>query len=86
MFGTEGRIEIEIPFNAPPDKPTRIWKQKGENIEEITFEICNQYTIQGDLFSKAVINNTDVPTPLEDSLNNMRVIEAIIKSSQNDTW
>lgn len=25
ILGTEGRIEIEIPFNAPPDKETVIW-------------------------------------------------------------
>jgi predicted dehydrogenase len=86
IFGTEGRIEIEIPFNAPPDKPTRLWYQSGEHIEEITFDICDQYTIQGDLFSQAVLNNTDVPTPLNDAVANMRVIEAIVESSQSSGW
>ncbi|HEX5688585.1 MAG TPA: Gfo/Idh/MocA family oxidoreductase, partial [Roseiflexaceae bacterium] len=64
IYGTEGRVEIEIPFNAPPDRPTRLWHQRGNEIEEIVFDICDQYTIQGDLFSKAVIDDTPVPTPI----------------------
>jgi len=47
LFGTEGRIEIEIPFNAPPDRPCRIWHQHGKDIQEISVEACDQYTIQG---------------------------------------
>lgn len=82
IFGTEGRIEIEIPVNAPPDKPCKMWLQRGSDIEEIAFDICDQYTIQGDLFSLAVINRTPVPTPLEDAVANMRVIEAIFESAK----
>jgi len=83
IFGTEGRIEIEIPFNAPPDQPCRIWHQQGGQIEEIAFDVCDQYTVQGDLFSQAVLNDTEVPTPLEDAVANMRVIEAVIRSAGN---
>lgn len=86
IYGTEGRIEIEIPFNAPSDSPTRIWHQYGDKFEEITFDICDQYTIQGDLISKAILNDTDVATPLEDAVDNMRVMEAIIQSSKSNTW
>jgi len=86
IFGYTGGIEIEIPFNAPPDKPTRLWLRTSEKTDEITFDICDQYTIQGDLFSKAIIDNTEVPTPLEDALNNMLVIEAVFKSSESGKW
>jgi predicted dehydrogenase len=86
IFGTEGRIEIEIPFNAPPDRPCKIWYEHEDKIEEIQFPICNQYTLQGDLFSQAVLNNTSVPTPLEDAVANMRVIEAVFRSSKSGTW
>lgn len=86
IFGSEGRIEIEIPFNAPPDKPTRIFYQYNDKIEEITFDICDQYTFQGDIFAEAILNNTAVPTPIEDAVANMRVIEAIIKSDREGTW
>ncbi|MBT3213649.1 MAG: Gfo/Idh/MocA family oxidoreductase [Deltaproteobacteria bacterium] len=86
IFGTEGRIEIEIPFNAPPDQPCRIWHQQDEKLEEITFELCDQYTIQGDLFSQAILNKTEVPTPLVDSVKNMRVLDAVINSAESDAW
>lgn len=86
IFGDKGRIEIEIPFNAPPDKPTRLWLHTSDKTQEITFDICDQYTIQGDLFSKAILDNTEVPTPIEDALNNMLVIEAIFKSSELGRW
>ena len=87
IFGETGRIEIEIPFNAPPDKPCKIWHQTAdESIEQMTFDICNQYTIQGDLFSKAILNNSPVPTPIEDAVLNMKVIEAIFESAKCGNW
>ncbi len=86
IFGTEGRVEIEIPFNAPPDRPCRIWHQSGRDIAEIAFEICDQYTIQADLFAQAILQNTPVPTPIEDAVANMKVIEAVAKSGQDNAW
>ncbi len=86
IFGTEGQIEIEIPFNAPTDRPCRIWHQRGNQIEEMVFDICNQYTIQGDLFSLAILNNTDVFAPLEDAVANMRVIDAVLQSAKSGAW
>ena len=86
VFGTKGRIEIEIPFNAPPDKPCKILFQNNEKIEEIEIKICDQYTIQGDLFSLAVLKNEKVPTPLEDSVENMKVLEAVIQSADKEIW
>jgi predicted dehydrogenase len=86
IFGTEGRIEIEIPFNAPSDQPCKIWYEHDDKIEEIQFPICNQYTLQGDLFSQAVLNNTGAPTPIEDAVANMTVIEAVFRSARSGTW
>jgi predicted dehydrogenase len=86
IFGTEGRVEIEIPFNAPPDKPCKMWHQRGDQTEEIVFEICDQYTIEGDLFSLAVLNDSPVPTPIEDAVQNMRVIEAVFESARTGNW
>ena len=86
VFGTKGRIEIEIPFNAPPDKPCKILFQNNEIIEEIEIEICDQYTIQGDLFSLAVLKNEKVPTPIEDAVENMKVLEAVIQSAEKEEW
>ena len=86
IFGTQGRIEIEIPFNAPNDRPCKLWHTKGTNVKEIVFDTCDQYKIQGDLFSQAILNKTNVPTPLEDAVNNMKTIEAIFKSAKKQTW
>jgi predicted dehydrogenase len=86
IFGDAGRIEIEIPFNAPPDRPCRIWHETSAGIEEISFDICDQYAIQGDLFSLAVINDTPVPTPIEDAVANMKVIEALVESGRTGKW
>jgi predicted dehydrogenase len=86
IYGTGGQIEIEIPFNAPPDKPCKLFYQKGSKIEEILFDICDQYTIQGDLFAQAILKNTEVPTPLDDAVANMRVIDKIFASAKNGTW
>ncbi len=86
IHGTEGRVEIEIPFNAPIDRPCKVWLQKGTEVEELTLDICSQYTIQGDLFSQAILNNSPVPTPLSDAISNMKVIEAIFESDRSGSW
>ena len=86
IFGTRGRIEIEIPFNAPPDQPCRMWCRTQDQTQEISFPICDQYTIQGDLFSKAILNDMDVPTPLEDAVANMKVIDAVKESAKTRSW
>ncbi|MCH7707270.1 MAG: Gfo/Idh/MocA family oxidoreductase [Myxococcales bacterium] len=91
IFGTEGRLEIEIPFNAPNDRPCRLWVDDdgdllGGGIETIEIDPCNQYRIQGDEFSRAVLDDTDVPYPLEMSLQNMRLIEALFRSAETGRW
>jgi predicted dehydrogenase len=86
ILGTAGRVEIEIPFNAPNDRPTRLWHQSAHGVEEIREPVCNQYTIQGELFSQAIVNDTPVPTPLQDALANMHVIDAVFRAGRSDAW
>ena len=86
IFGDKGRIEIEIPFNAPPDRPCKVWYTDGSKLEEVTLEICDQYTIQGDLFARAILEDKPVPTPLTDAVANMQVIEAINQSAKSKNW
>lgn len=86
IFGTKGRIEIEIPFNAPPDRPCKMWHSTDDMTEEIVFDITDQYGLQGEAMSLAILNDTPVPTPLEDAVANMRVIDAIVESGRNNTW
>ncbi len=86
IFGTTGRVEIEIPFNAPPDRPCRMWHQAGSQLEQIELEVCDQYTIQGDLFAQSIRQDTPVPTPLSDAVANMLVIEALVRSGKESGW
>ncbi len=86
VFGTEGSVEIEIPFNAPTEKPCRIWHRRGSDLREISFDSCDQYTIQGDLFSEAVLKGAPVPTPLDDAVANMKAIDAVFASGRSGTW
>jgi predicted dehydrogenase len=90
FFGTKGRIEIEIPFNAPNDRATRMFVDGGDLfggdriVEE--FPVCDQYTLQGDAFSRAVLDDGPVPVPLEEAIRNMKVIEAIFRSAAAGQW
>jgi len=84
IFGTRGRIEID--YSGPPDQPCKIWHEDDARIEEIIPEICNQYKIQGDLFSRAVLEDKEVPTPLEDAVANMQVIDALVRSARSGSW
>jgi predicted dehydrogenase len=91
FLGTRGRIEVVIPFNAPNDEPCRILVDDqgdlpDEEVEILEFATCDQYGIQGDLFSKAILQQTEVPTPLEDAVKNMAVIEAIFRSADSQQW
>jgi predicted dehydrogenase len=90
FLGTRGRIEIEIPFNAPPDRPTRLFIDSTGDLfgrpEVETFPTCDQYTLQGDAFSRAILDDTEVPVPLEDAISNMAVIEAIFNSGRTGQW
>jgi predicted dehydrogenase len=54
--------------------------------EEFVFDIVDQYTLEADAFAKAVLENTSVPTSLQDAINNMKVIEAIFESSKDGMW
>ena len=91
FVGTKGRIELEIPVNAPPDRPTRLLIDTGSDlfgggVTVETFPVCDQYTLQGDAFSKAVLEGGEVPVGVEDAVGNMAAIEAIFKSGRSGQW
>jgi predicted dehydrogenase len=91
IIGTQGRIEVEIPFNAPPDKPCRIFRDEGGDLsgrsaEVLQFDVCDQYTIQGDLFSQSIREGTELAVSLEGSVRNMAVIDAVFRSAESGKW
>lgn len=91
VFGTYGRIEVQIPFNAPNDRPTRIFVDDGrdltgENAETIEIPAADQYQLQGERFSEAVRGLGAVPSTMENAIHNMAVIDALFRSAQSGHW
>jgi len=91
VLGTQQRLEIEIPFNAPPGEATRIFIDDGRILGGAsavceTLPPCNQYTLQGDAFSRVVRGEMALPYGVEDAILNMRVIDALFKSGKSGHW
>jgi predicted dehydrogenase len=87
IVGERGRIDIEIPFNIPPDRATRIRVTAGgdppvaPSTEVRTYAAADAYTLQAEAFARAVIDDTDVPVPLTDAVANQQVIDTILASA-----
>jgi predicted dehydrogenase len=80
ILSDNGRIEIDIPCNAPLDEPTKVTLYlNGE--EKVMYFEGNQYTLEGEAFANSILNHTEVPTSLSDAVNNMKVIDAIVESN-----
>jgi predicted dehydrogenase len=86
IFGTEGSLEIEVPFTPPPDQSTRIFHQSDGTSEEILIGPCNQYRIQADVFSRAIIDGGELPTTLHDAVANMDVMDRMVRSATRGMW
>ena len=91
VLGTRGRMEIEIPFNAPPGYACRILVDdgkdlKGGSIQIETVDPCDQYTLQGDAISRVILGETALEFPLEDAILNRRVLDALVRSGETGAW
>lgn len=91
IFGTKGRIEVQIPFNALLDEPCVIFTDDGSGLgdtsaQKITFETANQYTLQGEAFARAVRGVAPLEFPIEDAVKNMAVIDAVFRSGETGGW
>ena len=91
IYCEKASIDIEIPFNPLSDRPAQIRIDRtgdfsGSGITTETFPICDQYTLQGDAFSQAIRQGGEPPTPLQDSLANMLVIDAVFESGKENRW
>jgi predicted dehydrogenase len=84
VYGTEGRIRLEIPFNIPWDRPTRVLLYRGlgtppyEPAEILPFPPANMYGMQAEAFAAAVLDGTPLPIPMADSIANLEVIEKVL--------
>ncbi len=85
IYGANGRISFEIPFNIPPDLPMRVFVTAGGDppvrpeTEVLTFDPANEYTIQAERFAAAVLDGAPVPIPPSDAVGNLRVIEELFR-------
>jgi len=91
VLGTKARIEVLIPFNAPPDAPCQILIDEGKalgGLEAVveSFDPTDQYTLQGDAVSRAILGEAPLEFPLEDAIANMRVIDAVFRAAEKGTW
>ena len=91
IVGTTGRIEIEIAFNIPPNRPGKLSLTSGgtpaaPSTEVITAPPGDQYTLQADAFAKSITDGTDHIRPAWNAVANMKVIDALIKSAESGTW
>jgi predicted dehydrogenase len=91
IVGDQGRIEVMIPFNAPIDRPTEIAIDPGADLlgggrRVETLPVCDQYTLQGDAFSSAIVDEAKLEFPIEDAIANMRVIDALFRSAKSGAW
>ncbi len=91
VMGTKARIDLEIPYNIPPDRPSRIFVDDGSQLGGLSarmeeFATVDQYTLQGDAFSRAIRQNSEVAVPLEDALANMAVIDALFRAADSGRW
>ena len=91
LVGTQGRIEIEIPFNAPPDKPCRYWIEEdatveGSGLQTVTLPVVDQYQLQAEAFSHAVRHEAPSAAGLDDAQMTMRIIDALFRSEQSERF
>ena len=91
VIGTTGRIELQIPFNAPLGGETRLFIDAGRALDGSAIETevlpaADQYTLQGDAFSRAVRGEITLPWGVDDAIANMRVIDALFRSERSERW
>jgi predicted dehydrogenase len=86
VFGSRGRLELELPFNPPTERPSRALLEVDGSLQRVEFDVCDHYGIQAELFSRAIIESTEVPTPIDDAVSNMRAIDALVRSGTYDSW
>ena len=87
VYGTAGRISVGIPFNIPPDRPTRIFLTAGGDppvapaTEVIEFPTADPYGVQAERFAAAILDGGPNPLPPEDAVANLLVIESIFAAA-----
>ena len=88
IYGRDGRITIDIPFNIPPTLPTRIHLVHGgdapvsPDTETFTFQPADPYAAEVEAFSAAILDGQPTPVPATDAVANLTVIERIFVAGE----
>ena len=85
-YGTNGHLSVEVPFNMFADVPGELTITTGIAKRKVETEIADQYLLLFDTFARAIIENTEVPTPVSDAVANMAVLDAVFKAAATGKW
>jgi len=91
VLGTQGRIEIPVPFTPPKEHACRIVIDSGASLDGSSatveeFAQVDQYQLQCDLAAAAFRDDLTQEFPIEDAIANMRVIDALYRSAISGRW
>jgi predicted dehydrogenase len=91
ILGSEGRIEVCVPFTPPAEHGCRIIIDSGKSLDGCSaafenFAPVDQYAAQCDLAAEVFLNEATQEFPIEDAIANMRVIDALYRSAESGRW
>ena len=91
LLGSKGHIDIGHAWNPASDQPCALVLETSDRLEvtaaeRIEFAPVNQYTILAQLFARAAATGGPAPIPLEDSIKNMAVLDALRRSATSGRW
>jgi predicted dehydrogenase len=91
MLGSNGRIEVQVPVNAPAGTEVRLIIDDGSAFNGAaarteTFAAVDQYRLQAEVFSRAVRGEIQLPYGVEHAINGMRALDALFRSEKSGRW
>lgn len=86
IIGDKGRLVVDTPFYKREDRPCELVMYKQNERDVIAIGHYDHYVYEIEAFSQAILDKQQAPTPLDDAINNMKVIDAIFKSAELNAW
>jgi predicted dehydrogenase len=86
VVGTSGKLSIHIPFNMYPDVPAEVTVVTGTGSRTISTGPAGQYRLMFDAYSERILAGKPEPTPAEDAIANMKVLDALFRSEVSGGW
>jgi predicted dehydrogenase len=86
VLGSGGGISVPLPFNAFPDVPMQVSVTTGLGTRQICTPATDQYVEMFEAYSRALRDGAPVPTPAQDAVDNMKVLDALFRSEKSGGW